>query len=129
MSDAARAAETGIGALVPGVVAAVSFGFADGAAPLTVSAVRGAIGVGLLAGWLRLRPPARPHDRAQRWMSILLGVIYAANIYGVLKAIQLVPVPIAILSYFVYPLLTGIAGAALGIEPLGAAGLAAALVA
>ncbi len=138
MSGAARATEAGIGALAPGITAAISFGFADvlgkivfadGAAPLTVSAVRGAIGVGLLAGWLRLRPPARPHDRAQRWMSILLGVIYAANIYGVLKAIQLVPVPIAILSYFVYPLLTGIVGAVLGIEALGWAGGLAALAA
>ena len=122
--------------LAPGVTAAVSFGFSDvlgkivfgdGAAPLTVSGVRGLLGVAMLAGWLRVGTRARPHDRGQRMVSIGLGVLYAANIYGVLKAIQLVPVPIAILTYFVYPLLTGLAGAALGIEPLGAAGALAAL--
>ncbi len=124
--------------LTPGVTAAVSFGFSDvlgkivfgdGAAPLTVSGVRGLLGVAMLAGWLRVGTRARPHTRSQMMVSIGLGVLYAANIYGVLKAIQLVPVPIAILSYFVYPLLTGLAGAALGIEPLGVAGALAALVA
>lgn len=128
----------GIADLGPGVTAAVSFGFSDvlgkivfgdGAAPLTVSAVRGLLGVAMLAGWLRVGLPPRAHDRRQLMVSVGLGVLYAANIYGVLKAIQLVPVPIAILSYFVYPLLTGIVGAALGIERLGAAGAAAALVA
>ena len=136
-------AETGdlrarLAALGPGVLAGVSFGFSDvlgkivfgdGAAPLTVSAVRGIIGIAMVLGWLRLRPPPRPHGTAQRWVSLGLGVLFAANIWAVLKAIQLVPVPIAILSYFVYPLLTGIVGAALGIEKLGWAGTAAALAA
>ena len=124
--------------LGPGITAGVSFGFsdvlgkivfADGAAPLTVSGVRGVIGVAMLLVWLRVGRPPRPHDRAQRLVSIGLGVLYAANIYGVLKAIQLVPVPIAILSYFVYPLLTGIAGAALGIERLRPRDVAVAVVA
>ncbi len=125
-------------AIGPGVLAAASFGcsdvlgkvvFADGAAPLTVSALRGVIGVGMVLTWLRLAPPTGKHTPRERWISLGLGLLFAANIWGVLKAIQLVPVPIAILTYFVYPLLTGLAGAALGIEPLGAAGLAAALVA
>ena len=125
-------------ALGPGVLAGVSFGFsdvlskivfADGAAPLTVSAVRGAIGVGIVLVWLRLAPAPVAHTPRQRWVACGLGLLLAANIWGVLKAIQLVPVPIAILTYFIYPLLTGLAGAALGIEPLGLAGLAAAAVA
>ncbi|MGC8475457.1 MAG: DMT family transporter [Acetobacteraceae bacterium] len=128
----------GIADLGPGITAAVSFGcsdvlgkivFGDGAAPLTVSAVRGLLGLAMLAGWLRVGVPPRAHDRRQLLVSLGLGLLFAANVYGVLKAIQLVPVPIAILSYFVYPLLTGIIGAALGIERLGAAGAAAALVA
>ncbi|MGH7041408.1 MAG: DMT family transporter [Acetobacteraceae bacterium] len=125
-------------ALGPGVLAAVSFGcsdvlgkivFADGAAPLTVGALRGVIGVGIVLAWLRAAPPPVAHRSGQRWIAYGLGLLFAANIWGVLKAIELVPVPIAILTYFVYPLLTGLVGAALGIEPLGLAGLAAAVVA
>jgi probable blue pigment (indigoidine) exporter len=127
-----------LSAIGPGVLAAVSFGFsdvlgkivfADGAAPLTVSAVRGAIGVGIVLAWLRAAPPPVAHARRQRWIACGLGLLFAANIWGVLKAIQLVPVPIAILTYFIYPLLTGLAGAVLGIEPLGGVGLGAAVVA
>jgi len=127
-----------LAALGPGALAAVSFGcsdalgkivFADGAAPLAVSALRGAIGVGIVLAWLRAAPPPVAHGSGQRWVAYGLGLLFAANIWGVLKAIQLVPVPVAILTYFVYPLLTGLAGAALGIEPLGLAGLGAAVVA
>ena len=45
------------------------------------------------------------------------------------KAIETVEVPIAILTYFVYPLLTGIAAAACGLERLTWRGAAAALAA
>ncbi|MDE2006857.1 MAG: DMT family transporter [Rhodospirillales bacterium] len=132
------AAGHGLGALAPAILAGVSFGisdilgkivFADGAAPLTVSAVRGLLGVAIAWVWLGGRPAARAHTRSEVVVSLFIGVLLAANIYGVLKAIQLVPVPIAILSYFVYPLLTGLAGAALGIEALGWAGATAALAA
>ncbi|MDE2582357.1 MAG: DMT family transporter, partial [Rhodospirillales bacterium] len=120
------------------VLAAASYGcsdvlgkivFASGAAPLTISAVRGVVGIGIVLGWLRAVPPAVPYTARQRWIACGLGLLFAANVWGVLKAIQLVPVPIAILTYFIYPLLTGLVGAALGIEPLGPVGLAAALVA
>lgn len=138
VSAAAPAMAGSLAAIGPGVLAAVSFGcsdvlgkivFADGAAPLTVSAVRGAIGVGIVLGWLRAVPSPVAHAPRQRWIAYGLGLLFAANIWGVLKAIQLVPVPIAILTYFVYPLVTGLAGAALGIEPLGVVGLGAAAVA
>ena len=125
-------------AIAPGLLAGVSFGFsdvlgkvvfADGAAPLTISAVRGAIGVVFVLGWLRVAPPPAAHTPRQRAIACGLGLLLAANVWGVLKAIQLVPVPIAILTYFIYPLFTGLVGAALGIEPLGLPGLAAAVVA
>ena len=39
-----------------------------------------------------------------------LGVLFAAVVYGLFKAIELITVPVAVLTYFVYPLLTGIGG-------------------
>ena len=135
---AGQAVGRSLAAIGPAVLAGVSFGcsdvlskivFAAGAAPLTVSALRGAIGVGIVLVWLRAAPPPAGHSARQRWIACGLGLLFAANIWGVMKAIQLLPVPIAILTYFIYPLVTGLAGAALGIESLGLAGLAAAVVA
>ena len=48
-----------------------------------------------------------------------IGLLFAGNLYLLFAAIQMVAVPIAILSYFVYPLLTGIAGAAVGLDECG----------
>ena len=45
------------------------------------------------------------------------------------KAIEAMEVPVAILTYFSYPLLTGLAAAAFGVERLGLAGALAALAA
>jgi drug/metabolite transporter (DMT)-like permease len=47
-----------------------------------------------------------------------IGVLFAGLAYGLFMAIALTDVPTAVLTYFVYPLLTGIAGALTGIERL-----------
>ena len=46
--------------------------------------------------------------------------------FGLLQAIALLPVSIAILAYFVYPLLTGLGGAATGVDRVGWRALVAA---
>jgi hypothetical protein len=38
-------------------------------------------------------------------------VLFATIIYGLFKAIELITAPVAVLTYFIYPLLTGIAAA------------------
>ena len=85
----------------------------------------------LLFFWFRLRgaPPARSHTRRERIISIALGLMFSANIFALLLAIQLLPLSIAILTYFIYPLLTGFAGAATGIDRVEWRGLFAALAA
>jgi drug/metabolite transporter (DMT)-like permease len=55
--------------------------------------------------------------------------MFAANIFGLLLAIQLLPLSIAILTYFIYPLLTGLVGAATGIDRVGWRGFLAAFAA
>jgi len=130
--------EHGLRALGPGVLAAVSWGFSDiftklallaGADALTLATSRGVLGTLFVLAWLRAAPPLRPHATRARLIALGIGLLFAANLYLLFVAIRMVAVPIAILSYFVYPLLTGIVGAAIGLERLGLASAAAAVAA
>ena len=67
-----------------------------------------------------------PYTPRQRWIALGVGVLFAGIVFGLFKAIELVDVPVAILTYFIYPLLTGIIGALIGIDKLGWRGAAAA---
>ena len=90
---------------------------------------RSVIGLGLVFLWLRMGDKAAALSPRARRISLALGVLFAFNLFGVFKAIGLLPVSIAILTYFIYPLLTGLIGAATGIDRVGATGLATAIVA
>ena len=129
----------GLVQLGPVLLGASSFAFSDvvtkvviqhGADVLTISFVRGLIGLAMLLGWLGAtgRSPIAMAPRA-RWISLGLGLVFAGNVFLLFKAIELIEVPVAILTYFVYPLLTGIVAAATGLDRLSWRGLAAALVA
>jgi probable blue pigment (indigoidine) exporter len=122
----------------PGVGAALSFAvadvlskivFASGMDVLSLITLRGVLAAGVFWLWLRAAPPRVPHSPRARLVSLGLGLLFAANVFGLLLAIQLMPLSIAILAYFIYPLLTGIAGAVLGIERLNLRSLAVALAA
>lgn len=122
--------------LGPGIIAATSFGvcdvlgkivFAAGADVLTLALFRGVVGLGCMFIYLRIGPAPLPETPRMRWIGLGLGVLFAGIIFGIFKAIELVAVPIAVLTYFVYPLLTGIAGALFGVDRLGWSGAAAAL--
>ena len=47
-----------------------------------------------------------------------IGIMFAGLIFCLFKAIAAIDVPTAILSYFTYPLLTGLAASLAGLEPL-----------
>jgi drug/metabolite transporter (DMT)-like permease len=132
------AATSRLADLVPGIAAAVSFAlsdvfakvsFAAGMDPLSLSTFRSAFSLVCMMGWFWLQPPATPHTPRQRNISLGIGVLFAAIVFGLFKAIELLDVPVAVLTYFVYPLLTGIVGALLGIDKLGWRGAATAVVA
>jgi len=131
-------AERRFNALLPGITSALSFSaadilgkvvFNDGMDVLSFITTRGVLTVLFFWFWLRHAPPRRRHTRRERIVSIVIGLMFAANVFGLLLAIQLLPLSIAILTYFVYPLLTGLAGAATGIDRVGWRGMLAALVA
>jgi probable blue pigment (indigoidine) exporter len=124
--------------LGPVLTAAILFSAADisgkvaltsGADVLSLMSFRSIVGVGLVFAWLRLGEPAAALTRRAAWISLALGVLLSANMFGLFKAIELVPVSIAVLTYFVYPLLTGILGAMTGIDRLTMTGATMALVA
>lgn len=120
------------------MLAAVSFGFSDiftklallaGMDALTLAAYRGVLGTLFVLAWLRAAPPRQAHTKRARLIALGIGLLIAANLWLLFVAIRLVAVPIAILSYFVYPLLTGIVGAAIGVERLPLTNAVAAVVA
>ena len=132
-----READFRLAQVGPAVLGATSFACADvlvkvvliaGAGVLTMSAIRAVVGVAMLFVWLTLVPRA-PFSRRATWISLGLGVLFAGNVFLLFMAIAAVDVPIAILTYFVYPLLTGLAAAATRLEKITWRGAAAAVVA
>src|SRR5262249_26898179 len=121
----------------PALLGATSFACGDvlskivlvaGADALTASLARGVVGVALLFAWLRLVPRPRPFAPRARTISLGLGVLFAGNIFLLFKAFETVEVPIAILTYFVFPLVSGLAGAT-GVDKISWRGAFAALAA
>lgn len=122
----------------PVLTVAVMFSIADisgkvalasGADVTSLMAFRGVVGIGLVFAWLRLDDTVAALSPRAKWISVGLGIVLAANLYALFKAIALFPVSIAVLTYFIYPLLTGILGAVAGIDRLTVAGAATALLA
>jgi len=63
----------------------------------------------------------------ERNFALAIGLVQCANSYAINKALQLIPVPLAVLIYYIYPVLTGIVSWVIKDEPFttrGAAGLA-----
>jgi probable blue pigment (indigoidine) exporter len=100
--------------------------FRAGGGPLTVSTLRGVIGLAVLFVWMRLARPASFIARREKTIALGLGIVFAANVFLLFEAISAIEVAIAILTYFIYPLLTGIAAALFGLEKLSWRGLLAA---
>jgi drug/metabolite transporter (DMT)-like permease len=124
--------------LVPSLVAALSFSsvdilikvvYASGMDVMTLITLRGVLVVGFFWVWLRMAPPPARHSPRERLIAIGLGVLFAFTMFGLLQAIALLPVSIAILAYFIYPLLTGILGGVTGVDRLGFRALLAATAA
>jgi drug/metabolite transporter (DMT)-like permease len=105
------------------------WGFMAGADSLTMVTFRGFIGVPLLYAWMRFAGPLPSIPPRARLVALAFGVLFAGNVFLLFKAVEATTVPIAILTYFVYPLLTGLIGAATGLDKLSWRGVCAAVAA
>ncbi len=110
----------------PGIAAATALGVSDvlvklvlaaGCDVLTMLSFRSVVGLAFVATWLRFVRKPRADARV-RWISMGIGVLFAGLVFCLFKAIAAIDVPTAILSYFVYPLLTGLSASLAGLEPL-----------
>ena len=95
---------------------------------LTMLSFRSVVGLAFMSVWLRAGPKAAADARV-RWISIAIGLLFAGLIFCLFKAIEFNDVPTAVLTYFVYPLLTGLVASATGLERLHWQGVVCALVA
>ncbi len=123
--------------LVPGIAAGTALGFADvlakfvlaaGCDVLTMLSLRSLVGLAFMAAWLRLGTKAKADARV-RSISLLIGVIFAGLIFCLFKAIAIIDVPTAVLTYFTYPLLTAITASLAGLDRLRWQGVLCAVVA
>ncbi len=121
----------------PGLAAASALGVSDvlakiilaaGCDVLTMLSFRSVVGLVFMTMWLRLGPKP-PVDARVRWISLAVGGLFAGLIFCLFKAIEAIDVPTEVLTYFAYPLLTGLAASATGLEPLRWQGVACAMAA
>ncbi len=123
--------------LAPGIAAGILLGisdalakiiFAAGTDVLTMLSFRSVVGLAFVESWLHFGPKASADARV-RSVSLVIGVLFTGLIFWLFKAIEAIDVPTAVLSYFTYPLLTGLAASLAGIEPLRWKGVLCALTA
>jgi drug/metabolite transporter (DMT)-like permease len=121
----------------PGLAAAIALGISDvlakiiigsGCDVLTMLSFRSVVGLAFITLWLYAGPKP-PTDTRIRWISLGVGVLFAGLIFCLFKAIEANDVPTAVLTYFAYPLLTGLVASATGLERLRWQGVACALAA
>ena len=112
--------------VAPAIAAAATLALSDvlakvvlqsGCDVVTMLSFRGIVGLIFMAIWLRIGTKAKADARA-RWIALGVGLIFGGLVFCLFKAIELIDVPTAILSYFAYPLLTGLTASWLGLEPL-----------
>src|SRR6201984_2499028 len=123
--------------LAPGIAAGTSLGISDvlakivlvsGIDVVSMLSFRSLVGLAFVATWFRFgrRPTANVQVRV---ISMIVGIVFAGLIFCLFKAIESIDVSPAILSYFTYPLLTGLTAAFAGLEPLRWKGMLCAIVA
>ena len=103
--------------------------FASGADAATLNAVRFVVTVLLLLLLSALRRSPPPLSRRQRLAALALGVLFFLTSFGYMGAIQFIPVSIAVLLLYSYPILVALMAAVSEGEPLGSSRIAALLLA
>lgn len=94
------------------------FAFEDGSNAATVVSLRCAFAVPAIGVWLRLGGPEAHTTGRERAQLLGLGLLVALNVFSFYRAIEILRVPLAILAFYVYPLIIGVLGGLVGFERL-----------
>jgi drug/metabolite transporter (DMT)-like permease len=99
-------------------------GYAGGSDPLTVITLRTLGTVALLAIYIRVAGLSFRLERRELSLALLLGVPLAVNNYCLNAAMETIPVPLAVLIFYLWPAITACASWAIGKERASARGVA-----
>jgi drug/metabolite transporter (DMT)-like permease len=130
-------ASTSVG-LVLVVVSALTFAanttlavvsYHDGATPISVATVRMILTILGLYAVIRLTGRVAKLSGRDQWVTLVLGVLIAAQAWFLLTAITRIPIGLAILTLYIYPILMALAAYAMGDERPSAAPIAGLVVA
>ena len=126
LSSASRSRE--IAGIVLALAAAVAFALANtsasvayhsGSNALTVAAIRFVLPTATLIVWLRMRGVPFALRGRDGWLAALLGAVTAVYTWALLSAISSIPLALAILVFYLFPLVATVILAACGWEKFG----------
>jgi len=106
-----------------------SLAFHGGSNPLTLAATRFVLPTLVLVVWLRLQGVMLWLPKRDGWIAVALGAITAAYTWALLSAIGAIPLAIAILIFFLFPLIATIILGVCGWEKFGWQTIAAVVLA
>lgn len=116
-------------ALVYGMAVVLArFAFEDGSNAATVVSVRCAFAALAIGIALRIGGEQRRTSGRERALLLGLGLFFALGVFSFYKAIEILRVPLAILAFYVNPLIIGVFGTLVGFERLSGRTLLFALV-
>ena len=118
-----------ISALAYGLGAVLArYAFEDGSNAATVVSLRCGFAALAIGIWLGLGPKSPRTTGRERALLLGLGLLFALNVFSFYRAIEILRVPLAILVFYVNPLIIGVLGALVGFERLSGGTLLFALV-
>jgi drug/metabolite transporter (DMT)-like permease len=106
-----------------------SIAYHSGSNPLTVAAIRFLLPTAALVVWLRMRGVSMSLPGREGWIAVMLGAITAIYTWALLSAIGAIPLALAILVFYLFPLIATIILAACGWERFGRPTIAAIVLA
>ena len=109
--------------------ASASLAFSGGSNPLTLAAVRFVLPVVVLVTWLTAQGRSVWLPKRDGWIAVALGVLTAVYSWALLSAIGAIPLALAILIFYLFPLVATVILGICGWEKLGWKTIAAIVVA
>lgn len=106
-----------------------SLAYQSGSTPLTVAAIRFVLPTAVLVVWLRVRGVPLGLPTRDGWIAVALGGVTAIYSWALLSAIGAIPLALAILIFYLFPLIAAVILGVCGWEKLGWQAIVAILIA